>query len=374
MKNSPTRAGELSPTWALAPLRDANEKWWSDWDRLNEQSLDSHPLLTSVIARALCEHFAPADACIATLGGEGVSVAQLILVKAGRLKWSVFTPSQAPVSLVVFDRTWSRSCPSLDGLVPVLPWATLAIEFPVQDPLCSPLQGSLPLLHKVPWGTTVGVNLASTFDVYWESRSKELKHNMRRYMKRIGEEYGENWRLARCATPEHIGSAVDRYGLLESRGWKGREGTALAPDNPQGKFYRRLLQDLAQKGQAAVFELYFGETLAAARLTVSGQSMHVILKTTYDETLSRFAPGRVHLHLMLQQMFLEPTKRSVEFYTRANKDTISWSTDQRQIESATLYRNSLVAGLAATKTRFRIAEKIARLRKQESTPSEAANP
>jgi hypothetical protein len=120
--------------------------------------------------------------------------------------------------------------------------------------------------------------------------------------------------------------------------------------------------------------LYFGETLAAARLTVSGQSMHVILKTTYDETLSRFAPGRVHLHLMLQQMFLEPTKRSVEFYTRANKDTISWSTDQRQIESATLYRNSLVAGLAATKTKFRIAEKIARLRKQESTPSEAANP
>ena len=185
MKNSPTRAGGLTPTWRLAPLRDANEKWWSDWDRLNDQSLDSHPLLTSVIAPAL-RSLCACRRLYSHAGRRRVSAAQLILVKSGRLKWSVFTPSQAPVSLLVFDRTRLRSCPSLDRLCP----CCLGPRWPLSSQcrsLCSPLQGSLPLLHKVPWGTTVGVNLSSTFDGYWESRSKELKHNMRRYLKRISE-------------------------------------------------------------------------------------------------------------------------------------------------------------------------------------------
>jgi CelD/BcsL family acetyltransferase involved in cellulose biosynthesis len=338
--------------WRVQPLADADQQWWSAWDRLNETSLQAHPLLSSDMARLLCAHFPPAAACVATLTTDREPVAQAILVRNGRAKWSLFNPSQAPVSLVVFDRSKSDWAASFAGLLSRLPGTNLALEFPVQDPHCSPLTVGSPLLHKAIWGTTVGVSCAGSFDAYWESRSKDLKHNMRRYLKRINEEYAENWAFIRHADASSIGAAVDRYAALESRGWKGKEGTALTQDNAQGKFYRGLLESKAAQGHAAVYELRFGDALAASRLTISGPTMHIILKTTYDEELSRFAPGRVHLHLLLKALFEDSVRRPVEFYTRANKDTMAWSTDQRDIETATLYRNRLVAGVLAAKRRW----------------------
>ena len=63
--------------------------------------------------------------------------------------------------------------------------------------------------------------------------------------------------------------AVDRYGALESRGWKGAQGTAVRHDNEQGRFYDAVMSNFARDGCAHVYELYLGEQLAASRLLVS---------------------------------------------------------------------------------------------------------
>jgi hypothetical protein len=329
-----------------------DDVWWTTWDQLNDQCLDGHPLLTSVMARLLCTHFGNADLIGAQLRtGEAVH-AQAIVSPDGRGKWSIFNPSQAPIGLLVFRPSGDDYLEHFRRLIAQMPGVSLALSFDVQDPSYSAVVRPSSHVDRSIWGTTVSVDCSSSFQSYWDGRPKDLKHNLRRYFKRLKEQYGENWSLVRHDSPAAVIAAVDRYGELEGRGWKGREGTALQPDNVQGRFYRSLLEAYAAGGNALVYELYFGDTLAAARLLVSGPTMYVILKTTYDEELARFAPGRLLLYLLLERTFEDAQRRPVEFYTRANSDTLAWSTHQRDIESVTLYRNTLAAALAFMKRRY----------------------
>lgn len=338
--------------WNIRPIATVDDAWWSRWDGVNTDHLGAHPLLTSTMAKLLCKYFGNDHLIGVELVQSDAVCLQAIVAPGGRGKYSIFNPSQAPVSLIVFRRSAANYTECFRRLMSKLPGMTVALSFAAQDIPFSAMDGSSALVDRTVWGTTVNVDCSIGFETYWESRSKELKHNMRRYFKRLKEQYGDDWSLVRHDAPDAVASAVDRYAELESRGWKGREGTALRPDNDQGRFYRELLQAYAHSESAAVYELRFGQKLAAARLTVSGPGMHVILKTTYDEELSRLAPGRVLLYLLLEQMFADPRRRPVEFYTRANSDTLAWSTGQRDIESMTLYRNGLISAVVEFKRRL----------------------
>ena len=77
----------------------------------------------------------------------------------------------------------------------------------------------------------------SGFDDYWSKRGRNLRQNLKRQRNRLERESVET-RMTVVEDPNLIADSVDRYGALESAGWKGREGTSLHPDNAQGKFYR----------------------------------------------------------------------------------------------------------------------------------------
>jgi hypothetical protein len=332
--------------WQIRPASAADAAWWSRWDDLNAEGHDSHPLLASDMVRLLCKHFAAAPLTLAALADSQRTYLQTILSAGGFGKWSLFNPSQAPVGPLVCCRSGEDFSAHLQRLTRRLPRLGLALDYPTHDPSCAPAVTAPAATHRTLWGTTISVSCQGTFEDYWNARSKELRHNVRRYFRRIDEEHGGAWRLVRHDTPEAVAAAVARYGELESRGWKAKEGTALHPTNVQGRFYGELLAAFAVRGCAHVYEFYVGEAVAASRLLISGPTMYVILKTTYDESLGRVAPGRLLLHTILKELFAAPTRRAVEFYTRANNDTLAWATDQRDIATVTVYRNRLVAGLA----------------------------
>ena len=180
---------------------------------------------------------------------------------------------------------------------------------------------------------------AAGFDAYWAQRSKKLSQNIRRYAHRL-EKDGGGRQLLRLTEAAQMGAAVARYGELESSGWKGREGTAIRIDNAQGEFYREVLERFAASGQGAVYECWFGDRLAASRLVIGSPAMLVMLKTSYDESLSEFAPGRLLLFDLIRQTFAEGGCRTIEFYTNATPDQLAWATGQRTIRHVTVFRNA----------------------------------
>lgn len=327
--------------------------WWQQWDALNQRHFSAHPLLSSTMAQKLVTHCADGAISYAALRGEDSFQAMAILAKRAGGRWSVFTPSQAPLSLVLIDPARAEPYAMLKSLLTSVSGYGLSLDVPALDPSVLPAQmtgGAR--VERVSLGTTIQVAGTSSFEAYWNTRSRDLKQNIRRYFKRAAEA-GMPCRLERVMEPGQIGAAVDRYGLLESEGWKGRDGTALHPDNAQGRLYRELLAALAQHRSAIAYELYAGDQLAASRLMISGPTMHVMLKTTYRESLRQHAVGRLLLYLALEDLLTEPQPRPVEFFTRANQDLLTWATGTRELFSATIYRNAAVHFAVGVRRRLR---------------------
>src|SRR5690606_19533647 len=126
-----------------------------------------------------------------------------------------------PIAPLVFARSLSDEGKRvLRDLLTCLPRA-LVLRIPYQDPHHSlvPMATSAAFMH-VSLGVTMAVEAPDGFDAYWNARSRDLRQNMRRYMKRVERE-GFMPAIRAVVDSGSIGDAVDRFGELESLGWKG---------------------------------------------------------------------------------------------------------------------------------------------------------
>lgn len=340
-------------TWALFGQEQLPATWWDSWDHLNDGSLDAHPLLSATMVRALVAHFATGKLRFAQLRNGARPVAQTLVQATAAGRWTIFAPSQSPVAPLVFDRSIAGEPRLVHSLLARLSPAALALQVPYQDPTYTllPANPDSCVEHQM-LGNTMAIAAPDGFEQYWSARPRDLRQNVRRYTKRA-ETNGLPVAFTTTGDPESIGAAVDRFGELESLGWKGKEGTALHPDNAQGRFYREMLTEFATKGRAQAFELHLGDRLAASRLMIESPMMRVMLKTTYAEDLRQYAPGRILLYLSLEKLLSDKSSPRVEFYTRANADMLSWATETRELHSSTIYRFPLLASFSAWRARRR---------------------
>jgi len=325
--------------WQLHPLTAAQGlgAHREAWDRLNQQLMGGHGMLDGLFVDALLRHFGERGAMLAIASSDGEPVAMLLINRQtrGLGVWSSFLPSQTQIgpSLVPAGL-------ELRGLLAVLPGYASELDLLCNDPRFGDLRElpGLPI-QTLPHALTMSVALKGSFDDYWAQRPRKLIQNMRRYLRRLQSEPGGE-RLTVINEPEAIAAAVERYALLESSGWKGREGTAVSSDNPQGRFYNEVMQQYAERGEALVYELWLGEDLLASRMLLLRQGMAVMLKTAFHEQFERFAPGRILLLRTLEDLFKRAPGGVVEFYTNAEADLLAWSTSQRWINHVSFYRHS----------------------------------
>src|SRR5690606_11595950 len=124
----------------------------------------------------------------------------------------------------------------LESLIRSLTSYCMVFDVPYQDAPFSLLQDAeIGNLQRTGLGTTISVSCDGGFESYWSARPRDLRQNVRRYLKRAEQEQGAV-RFVVHKRPDEIASAVERFGVLESAGWKGAKGTALHPDNEQGRF------------------------------------------------------------------------------------------------------------------------------------------
>ena len=306
------------------------------WNQLNRQLMAGHTMLDGAFVDALLRHFGSCGVqlAVARQGEQPVAMLLLNAHARGLGVWSSFLPSQTQIgpSLVPPDL-------DLGGLLAVLPGYASELDLLCNDPRFGDLRG-LPgrPVKGLPHALTMSVSLRNGFDDYWAQRPRKLIQNMRRYLRRLHAEAGSE-RLDVISSPDAIAAAVDRYAALESSGWKGREGTAVSSDNPQGLFYAGLMRTFAAQGEALIYELWLGDDLLASRMLLLRDGMVVMLKTAFHEQFERFAPGRILLQRTLEDLFRRVPGGVVEFYTNAEADLLAWSTSQRWINHVSIYRH-----------------------------------
>lgn len=353
-------------TWTFSPAKSGMAARAVEWDDLNRRLCRAHPFLDTAFVGPLVDCFAGADDTLAVYRGTGAVEAMLLLQAPRYGICSTFLPSQAQIG-----PTLLAAPGSLRELVSARR-STVAMDLLCQDPEYSPLPTFPPgpTHERTPHVTTVAASLVGTFDQYWQQRPRKLREQMRRSIRKL-EQAGLALRLDAVVEPDRIRAAVDRFGLLESRGWKGQAGTAIHPDNVQGRFYREVLARFAARGQGTVYEMYFGGELAASELQIANDFMVIGLKTTYDETLAAaYSAGRLVHYLSLERRFAEQRHRVLEYYTNATPDTTRWSTTQRPISHHRIYRYAALSSI--TRGYRRLRARLATFRR--AGPAEAPRP
>jgi len=327
--------------WEVKPLDGTLGQYATDWEALNQRLFGSNALLGSNFTDLLLAHFSSGKQYLCILREHGLISGMCILMPRRPGVWTTFLPSQAQIGPTLLP-----DAAHLGSLFNALPGFVVQLDMLCNDAAFGDLSsGASAPSVAIDHALTMNIQLQGSFDTYWESRSKQLRKNFRRWEKRLADD-GIRPEFRIIEHPAEVTSAVERYGALEARGWKGRIGTALDADTQQS-FYAKLLARCAVRGDATVFEMWFGDVLAASRLMIASPRMVVILKTTYDESLQPYAPGRLLLRQVIHHGFENWHGKSLEFYTNATADQLSWATGRRSIRHVTHYRNAWIAGAAA---------------------------
>lgn len=326
--------------WQVTRLNKSLGEHAAAWDTLNQRLFNGHPMLRAIFVEGLLKHFGDGSEHLCVRVTDGAPEGMCLLKPTGFGVWSTFLPSQAQISPMLIQKLVS-----VTELINSLPGIVIRLDFLCNDPEFSDLStGDYATSIRMDHVLTMNVNLQDGFQAYWESRSKNFTKNIARYQRRLVEDNIAP-KFTCITTSQDISDAVARYAALESKGWKSSLGTAIGKDNVQGLFYAELLGRLSTSGGAMVCELWFDNQLAASRLMMISDHMTIILKTTYDESLKHYAPGRLLLRHVIEALSHSHPDSTLEFYTDATPDQLAWATSQRWITHWSFYKNKLSAEL-----------------------------
>ncbi len=308
--------------WTLHPISDF-EKYAKEWDCLNGDKL---PFLSAASVRVLLKHFGKRQK-LAVCTDHGV-IAMTIVERRG-LSWQTWQPSQCPTTLWVqpLDADMALLALQLRAKLGGLVLGILQLD---PDMYERPA-GSIDYIQTA--RITCGYSSGQTFEMYWAERGKNLRSDLPNQLRKLERE-GIPGRLVISRDPD----AIDQYGEIESKGWKG--ATAVSPDNAQGKFYREWIPAIG--GFAALY--YFGNRLAACDLCVESNCVLTILKTTHNEGIKGYSPA----HLLRYELFRQrwPELHRIEFYGRVSWHT-KWTDEIRTMYHANVERADIMLIKAA---------------------------
>ena len=322
------------------------------WDKLNSQQAQQ-PFLSSHAVIAALNQLSQGEERLLIAHEEGQPVAMFVLTPAGSFQWRTFQPSQMPLGVWVAakDSTLEDLARSLlHGPIGFC----LALSITQIDPLIAPRQADTPDSSVMDYIDTAWIDLNSSFEDYWNARGKNLKQNMRKQRAKLELENIAT-RFEVLTKTKDMAQAVAQFGRLESMGWKEKMGTAIHPDNPQGRFYRDLLEKASLAGEALVCQYLLGPAVVAMNLCLLRQGNLVVLKTCYDESIKSYSPASLLREAELQLFFKEGLIKRIEYFGRM-MDWHSKLTDQkRTLHHLTVYRWPMLKQISAYRQKKAIA-------------------
>lgn len=319
------------------------------WNGLNSQA-GGLPFLDTRFVIPLCRIFGDASLKVGLCENSNQPLAMGIFAKRGPMQWETFQPSQSPLGAWVMQPGAELEA-ILCALLKALPGSTLAIGLTQQDPACIPRPSASSCLHTLDYIQTAWVEIAGQFEDYWRLRGKNLRHNMKRQRAKLAQD-GLNPRLEVLTRPEQIASAIEDYGRLESAGWKAAGGTAVHPDNAQGRFYRSMLEAFCEAGAGVVYRYWIADRVVAVDLCIEGGGALVILKTTYDETIKTFSPAFLMREEAFKVLFEEKRIQRVEFFGKMLEWHARWTGESRTLYHVNCYRFGFLPKLRNMASRF----------------------
>lgn len=297
------------------------------WDALRTHG-PAAPMLDAAFVVALLDAFGTGGEVLALCEAGDTLLAATVLVPQGAARWTTFQPAQAPVGLWL-QLPHADTDALLGSLVRALPGFALLVGLTQCDPLLLPRPPTGRSRSTSDYISTARIAVTGDFDDWWNGRGKNLRGNLKKQRNRL-QAAGMSTRLEVWRDARQMAQAVADYGRLETTGWKGRAGTAVAADNEQGRFYRAMLEAFCASGRGSVYRYFFDNQLVAEDLCIDDGDTVVILKTAYDESVPKhYSPALLMREEACRRLFDEGRIRRIEFYGRVMEWHTRWTDDVR---------------------------------------------
>lgn len=327
--------------WQAKPI-DPSSPDIEDWAELH-RVCSASPLLHPDFLLAALREYGGRDTHMWTCRKDGRLLAAAVLRTDGPLRIGTFQPSQAPIGFWL-QRPEVPTAELVADLAARQPPWRLVLSITQQDPALLNRPADTRLLRTSDYIDTARITIATDWGTYWQTRGSNLRQNIRKARNRA-EKAGKRCELRTITTADGIADAVRIYGDIESRSWKASEGTAVSPDNDQGRFYTDLLTRFAQRDSARCYQLWIDDQVAATDLCILGREEIVILKTTFDEAFKDFSPAFLMRETAFAALFGEGRCRRIEFYGRVMEWHRRWTDEIRTMYHLTSYRTPVLARL-----------------------------
>ncbi len=317
------------------------------WDRLNAEHGDLPFLSADVVNSALRILGNGQERLLVASRGSEV-LALFLLTHIGKFQWQTFQPSQLPLGAWV--------CSAHENLVDMTrslmhgPLGfSLSVSITQVDPRIAPQPADAADLKQADYIDTGWIDIDGSFDDYWNARGKNLRQNMRKQRTKLAAN-GTHLKMQTLRGHADMAAAIARYGSLESAGWKAEKGTAIHPDNAQGRFYLEMMEHASLRGEAVIYQYLFDDKVVAMNLCLERKGVLIVLKTTYDESIQNFSPAFLLREEELQEFHRDRKITRLEYFGRLMDWHTKWTDQKRTLYHLTLYRWPIIKKLAVARS------------------------
>lgn len=190
--------------------------------------------------------------------------------------------------------------------------------------------------------------------------SLSAKHakELRRLQRRLAEVGRVQSRF--LAQDEALSPWLDDFLALETQGWKGRRGTAMACAASHSAFFQRLCRELHREGRLAMARLDLDGRAIAMQVTLRAGSGLFAFRIAFDEDYRAFSPGVLLQHALTGQVLDRGRGEWVDSCAEPDHPMIDrlWR-ERRRIGAVTIMRrgagSTLVLGLYRSARALRAA-------------------
>ncbi|MFZ1828835.1 MAG: GNAT family N-acetyltransferase [Candidatus Competibacteraceae bacterium] len=321
--------------WQNLPASALEGDLAASWDALNTERSDL-PFLSAYVITAALRMFGSGQERLLVGSDAQGPAAMLILGRKRFFEWQTFQPSQIPLGawvarkdlrLIEIARSVQRS----------LPGFCLVLSITQVDPRLAPRDADTSDSLTTDYIDTAWVEIEGHFADYWNSRGKNLRKTMKRQRAKLADQGVVA--VVKCLTKSvEMADAVVCYGDLESRGWKAQQGTAVHHQNSQGVFYTEILENACLRNEGLVYQYFFGDHVVAMNLCLVRGVTLIVLKTTYDETITSFSPAFLLRQETLELLFNEGCIKRMELFGKVMEWHARWTDKRRTIYHLTVFR------------------------------------
>ena len=180
------------------------------------------------------------------------------------------------------------------------------------------------------------VDLPATWAELLATQSRSHRNEIKRRRKRLD---AQGDVVLRTVTNPVEPRDLDRFFELEASGWKGKNGTAILQDPAAHALYAGFAEAVAAAGWLRLRFLELDGVALAADLSCTLSGAEFLLKTCFDERLSRLAPGAA-LRAEALHAAIEEGSNRYEFLGGPEAYKLRWRGGVRPVLELRAYRGT----------------------------------